>query len=600
MRQRLVVAMSTGKNYNMYTTQYRPITLACSGLIGFLLVSSSFAQVADRLAASKPSAPNNSQSVALEFGDEISTVDIGSRREEFIFQIPDPESEQADALEMLTKAKAEGDRVDTHYFSHLLERINSIRRPNQLHLTLEDALRLAMANNFNIDVQSYNPAVETTRVIEAQSQFDAVFFTNINKNKQDRPTGSQLVSSDLDLFSSAYGLRKLLPVGTQVTGSYNLRRTKTSLSFQQLNPEYFSEFIVEVRHPFLRGSGLDYNRSVILLRNNDQRISDFEFHVQIRDTLRRVEELYWRIAQARRDVVITARLLAQFERIYQYLVARKDFDIVPVQLNATKANLETNLADFVRRRATVFDAEDRLIAELSDKHLNLADNIEIIPDDFPVMDRIVVERLAEVQAALDHRPEINQQELRVSSAKIGVGRAKNEEMPRLDVTFRYTSSGIGNNADLSFNGATKSNFIDYFVGVEFELPVGNRGRRAAHQRARLQHKQAIAQLRTIIESVILDVNLATRELSTSFEQIGPSFESSIAREKEVASLVARAERKDFNSLNSELNANRALADARRNMLNFLINYNLAIIDLERAKGTLLSYNNIIIAEDDKP
>ena len=85
-------------------------------------------------------------------------------------------------------------------------------------------------------------------------------------------------------------------------------------------------------------------------------------------------------------------------------------------------------------------------------------------------------------------------------------------------------------------------------------------------------------------------------MSTSYDQIGPSFESAEAREREVRSIVARAERKDFNTLNTELSSRQSLASARRAILAATVDYNIAIIDLERAKGTLLPYYNILISE----
>jgi outer membrane protein TolC len=135
--------------------------------------------------------------------------------------------------------------------------------------------------------------------------------------------------------------------------------------------------------------------------------------------------------------------------------------------------------------------------------------------------------------------------------------------------------------------------------VEFEMPIGNRGPRAAHQRSRLQYNQAVATLRRVFEEVILDVNLTTRAMSTAYDQIGPSFEAAEARVKEVDSIVARAERKDINTLNSELGARQSLAGARRAMILAMVEYNIAIIDLERAKGTLLNYNNVVIPQDDE-
>jgi outer membrane protein TolC len=510
--------------------------------------------------------------------------------------VPD-EKKTADEKKEYNIAKGEATKakIEAAEIQRVLELLDSIRRPvQQFHLTLQEAVRRTLEKNYAIQILRYNPAIDTTRVVEAEAAFDASFFSNIVKNKIDRPSGNQLTATNLDLFTSNYGVRKVLPTGMSVSGSYQLNRTKSATSFQTVNPEYDSNFVLEMRQPLLRNFGIDFNRSLILLAKNDRRISDHAFRAQVRDTLRQVEEYYWRLVQARRDVVITARLIAGFETIYEFVVARQAFDITPVQIAATEANLEQSRADFVRRRAAVFDAEDRLTAAMNSDDLNLADDIEIIPDDVPQLSRIVVDRLAEVQTALDHRPEIKQQELRVASAKIAEGRAKNGQLPRFDLTFRQTSDGLGVSADQSFDELTRSHFIEYFVGVEFEMPIGNRGPSAAHQRSRLQYFQAIASLKKVFEDVILDVNLTTRALSTSYDQIGPSFAAAKAREREVESTVARAERKDINTLNSELGARQSLASARRAMIGAMVDYNIAVIDLERAKGTLLEYNNVVI------
>jgi len=516
------------------------------------------------------------------------------------WHVPDPEADRPWALGVVAEAELAGNKTLAEQGKRVLERMDTIRRPDQqIHLTLQDALRRALETNYAIRIVRYNPAIETTRVVEAEAAFDALFFTNIAKNNIDRPSGNQLEATDIDAFTSSYGIRKVLPTGMSVRGSYELNRTKSGLSFQQINPQYTSNFVFEMRQPMLRGFGIDFNRSIIMLAKNDRLISDQTFRRQVRDTLRQVEEFYWRLVFARRDVVISARLLGEYETILDWLVARQTFDITPVQISATKANLEQTKAEFVRRRAAVFDAEDRLSAAMNSDDVDLADDIEIIPNDVPLLHRFEVDRLAEVQIALDNRQEIKEQELRVANAEILVGRAKNGELPRFDLTFRSTSDGLGTNADSSFDELTRNKYIVYFIGVEFEVPIGNRGPRAAHQRSRLQHAQAVATLRKVFEDVILDVNLTTRAMTTAYDQIGPSFEAAEARVKEVDSIVARAERKDINTLENELGARQSLAGARRAMILAMVEYNIAIIDLERAKGTLLTYNNVVIPSEDK-
>jgi outer membrane protein len=518
------------------------------------------------------------------------------------WHIPDPEHDRQDAERLLADAQTRGDRAQVTHINRVAQRVNEIRRPKQISLSLDEAIRTSLEHNYDIEVAAFEPAIQTSRVVEAQAAFDAVFFTNLIKNNIDRPSGSQLTATDLDLFQSSYGVRKVLPTGMTASAAYQLNRTKSTLQFQGVNPEYTSNFVLEMRQPMLRGFGLDYNRSLIMVARNDRRIGQHTFERQVRDTLRLVDEHYWRLVEARRDIVITARLLADFEAIYEYLEARQAFDITPVQLSATLANLQQARADFVRRRANVFDAEDRLVSVMNANDLNLAQGTEIIPEDLPQTPQIVVDRLAEVQTALQFRPELREQELRVASAQILVGRAINEEMPRFDLTWRTTFDGLAQNADGSFDQMTQGNFIEYFIGVEIEVPIGNRGPRAAHKRARLQYEQQVSQLKSTFEKVILDVNLVVRALQTAFDQIVPSFEAAEAREREVQSIVARAERKDINTLTTELNARQSLAGARRAMLDSMVNYNIAIADLERAKGTLLQFHNIVIpdeAADDK-
>ena len=54
-------------------------------------------------------------------------------------------------------------------------------------------------------------------------------------------------------------------------------------------------------------------------------------------------------------------------------------------------------------------------------------------------------------------------------------------------------------ADRSFDEVSRRHYIEYFVGVEFEMPIGNRGPRAVATRAMLQHRQAEAALKARFE-----------------------------------------------------------------------------------------------------
>jgi outer membrane protein TolC len=207
-----------------------------------------------------------------------------------------------------------------------------------------------------------------------------------------------------------------------------------------------------------------------------------------------------------------------------------------------------------------------------------------------------IDRVAAVRTGLENRAELAEARLAVDNSALVVGQAKNQALPRLDLLFQYRSSGLGINADRAFSQWTSNNFINYVMALDLEIPVGNRERRATVREARLRHAQAIASQKSQTEQVILEVNSAARAAQTEFDSISPSIESADANEDQVNSVIARQERKDFAALNQELNARRSLAGSRSALLDDLVQYNIALAALERAKGTLLGHNNIVIAE----
>jgi outer membrane protein TolC len=486
--------------------------------------------------------------------------------------------------------------ISRRYVDSVLAHIN-MPRPKRITLTLSEALQRAMEHNLSVRIESYNPAIEMTRVVEAEAQFDPSFVANLVKNKQNQPTASALVGSNVDSLNMSAGFAKMTATGAQVGVRQELSRLSNDFAFQQLNPVWSSAFVFEVRQPFLRGFGIDFNRSLIHLSRLDQRISYETFRRQVIQTLVDVEQAYWNLVAARRDVVITGRVLASFEQIYDFLDQRRTFDAYKVQLADTKARLERTKAQYEQVKANVRNAEDRLLNLLNDPELDLASDVEIIPLDFPNQVPFMLDRLTEVQTALDYRTELAESNMRVKQARIAVGQAKNQVLPQFDVTFRYTVDGLGPSAHRAFSEVTKNDFHEYFISLEFELPLSNRARRAALRRAQIQQAQSMAVLKSAIENVILDVNINVRQVQVDFDQIGPVFQSVEANQEQVEAIRARAETKSFVELNQELSAIQSLGQARRELMQVLIGYQMSIVELERAKGTLPEFNNVILSTD---
>jgi len=513
------------------------------------------------------------------------------------WQMPDP---SVAAEVFAARAKTVTDERQLRDYERVskaaVEHLRDIKRPRQLRLALAEVIQRALANSYAIKIAGFEPAVSTAAIVEAEAQFDTTFYANWLDVIQDQATASTLQGTSSRYRTFGAGVRKLLSTGTAVDIGYNWRRTETDLAFQSLNPSYTNDMAVQLTQPFLRNFGLDLTRSQINLARYERRINLEKFRQQVRDTLIQVEQAYWQLVQKRRDMTVTAELLAQTEETYRYIEARRNFDAFQVLITNAQSSVDLRRVDMIRVTAEVKEAEDTLKTVINDPELNLADDIEIIPVDIPEVVPIVVDRLAEIQTALDHRSELKQRDLEIESARIVVATAKNQALPRLDALFTYKPTGLGSDPDRAFDQLSQNDFHEYQVGLQFEWPLGNRAARAQVKQAKLRYRQAVMGRKAQIEQVLFDVNSAIRNLETAQEAIYPARDATLASEKNVQATKERAERKSPSELQTELSGQINLAEARRTLLEALIIYNISIAELERAKGTLLHYNNVVAEE----
>ena len=170
-----------------------------------------------------PKPPANVPSRLVEPKSKLTAED----REEVLDRIVDPVDEVARINNELAKPNLEP--LKKWKYERELIHLNTIKRPKQIPLKLSEVIRRTLQNNYVIQTQSYSPAIEATNIVEAEAQFDAVFFANFTFDKQDRPSPSQLFGTQTDNRILESGVTKLLSSGANVTASYSMTRTKSNL-----------------------------------------------------------------------------------------------------------------------------------------------------------------------------------------------------------------------------------------------------------------------------------------------------------------------------------------------------------------------------------
>jgi outer membrane protein TolC len=484
----------------------------------------------------------------------------------------------------------------------LLEKLDEL--PTVVRLDLRAVLQRAVVANVDVRVAGFTPGIDETRVIEAEARFDPTAFSSLTFDRQ-KPVlqSNALQSSNFQSLSAQVGIRQLLESGGEVRLQYQsqLIDNKGATFGQADDPRFANDLQLQLTQPLLRDFGNEINRARIVINRNNQHVSLLEFRNTLEETLFNIERTYWQLVQAQRDVEQQQTLLDQTLQTIIILSARQRQDVTREQISRANQSLEARRAQLVRAKARVADLSDQLKRFMNDPALPIAGPELVLPGTEPAETQIVFDPREQIDAGLLHRAELGQQIKRVDNAAVAMGVARNNLLPRLDLVLQGSLQGIDDDFIDAAADQVERNYNGTFqAGLQFEVPLGNRAARAILRRAQLQHLQAIAQYDVQIQQVTLEVKQSLRNVDTTYQEIARARAARFAAADALDAIQTREDQGEPLTpefVDRKLRSQEALAQAGIAENEAVANYNIALATLERAKGTLLRYNNVIIAED---
>jgi outer membrane protein len=463
-------------------------------------------------------------------------------------------------------------------------------------LSLQDAIARAVQHSLAIRVESYNPAIKESLIHEAEANFDAIIFGNTQWSNSNEPLLSLSHSNGVNWTNTA-GVKQLLPTGTQIQAStgFTLRDSagEGSANSPPGQSYYTANFNVQLVQPLLRGFGADVNEATIYLAQRDLRISLSQFKQQVMTSVADVEEAYLNLVLARTNVEVLERLVVASEQTYEDVKAREKIDATKASINQALSALESRRADLHDAQKTYRAASDRLKTLLNDPELDIHSNILINPSDRPIAEPIAYEAIDCIQTALRQRPEMQQSRLQLERSDIILKVARNDLLPKLDLTLALQTNGYDRGFDQAY-GSTFDHNIDETAALKFEMPLGNRAAQSAVDRRENERRQAITNMVQAAQQVVLDVKTQLREVYSNFDVIDYRDRVRKAAAEQFQGIIdlenIRPRTPEFLQLKLDSQAN--LAQSELQLTKVIIDYNLAIMRLERAKGTLLEYDRV--------
>jgi len=495
-----------------------------------------------------------------------------------------------------------------------------VQTGDQLSLTLEDAIEMALKNNNDIDASRNDVKIAGYGVTGAKGVYDPLINSESYYESRTTPTASTIGGAvngavTQRQFLSNIGLSGFTPkFGGSYDVIFNNSRTTTTNRNTTLNPQYPTSIVATYIQPLWRGLAFDNNRRQIEIAKKNQTLSDTSLKLKAIDVVSSVEQAYWNLAFALRNLQVQVDTLKQSrEQMESNKRLVEKGVLAPIEIVAADAQIANFEQSVYLAQETVTRAEntlktlllpDRTVAEWSRPLTPVSPVSLVIP-------KIGLE--IAVTEAMKNRPEIDQLQITEDINKIDQKFYKNQTKPQIDLVGSYTAAGLAGSPNPLSSGAAnlppnliggygnslgnlfQQDYPTYRVGVQISLPWGNRVAKANFGRSLVQADK-LANTRAQTEQLIeAEVRNALQGLRSAESRLTSATVARNAAEELFAS-----EQRQFRAGTTTfyLVAQRQtdLLAAKGRELQAQTDLNIAISEFQRSIGATLSSNNVTVTK----
>ena len=478
----------------------------------------------------------------------------------------------------------------------------------------------------NAAMTVWDPAIiesnPTAGVQAALSAFDAVWSTTASWQHADVPRNYKnayldTVAAHTDSGTFQTTLSKTVATGGNVYASTGFGYDDSDATSRLWQSDWTSYVEAGFTQPLFRGSGVEFNRiagpngtignsnGVVIARiNTDIALVDFEMGV--RNTLQDIEETYWNLYYAYRNLNAAASGYEAALNQWRNVDAQSQLGR-PQGAAQNLAQAEKNYQSF---KVSAQEAQNNLYKteQLLRYMIGIAptDGRLIKPVDEPTVARVKYVWEEIVAEGLARAPELRKQKWTVKKRELELIAQRNYLKPQVDLEGLYRFHGLGhdlidssNKKSNAYGSLTSGDYQNWGLGITSSITLGFRREMAAVRNAEL----ALARERAILQEQELELVHNLSDLYRDVERNYRLIEDYLA--------VLRAARKQYRAVEASFDLNKTtlyevlqsqqeLADAETRYYRTVIDYNLSIVNLNYRKGSLLEYNGVTLAEGPWP
>ena len=474
----------------------------------------------------------------------------------------------------------------------------------QVSLGVDWLVQSALQNSRFVRAIQFDPQIKQSQLLRETAAFDWTSFLETQYDDLNDPIGNTLTTGNNDdrfrdqQWSARGGVRRRNELGGEFDIAQRLGTQRNNSIFLDPNPQGTSRLELNYTQPLLREAGRPYNQSRIVIASIDQSSTIDNVSEQLQDHLFKVTKAYWLLYQTRARYHQQNKLLLSASAISTNLQERSQVDSLYGQILRAQSAVAQRQSEIARAKTEIKNAETQLKQFVNDPRLIQLRGDEFALTDVPASDQIPLSMSDSVVTALQYRPDIAQAIRTIKAASVRLGVARNELLPRLDLILGTYVAGLADEGRSLT--AWSQQFGDggpgYSVGLQFELPVGNRAAQARHRERHLELLKAQVVFENTVEAALAEVEIAVREVHTTYLEMVGKYHSMTAAQKEVNYLTDRYQTFPGDNataalmLQNLLESQERLADEEYDFVVAQVDYSVSLIDLRRAMGTLMICN----------
>ncbi len=412
-------------------------------------------------------------------------------------------------------------------------------------------------------------------------------------------SGIPNVTGQTTAYSSTYA--QLFPQGASYSLALSAQRQSSTQSYLRFNPAIVSRFSFGFNQPLLAGFGRESGERFIRVARNNIKIAEEVFRQQVVTTVVLVQNTYWDLASLQENVRVAEQSLAVAEQLFKDNQVRLEVGTMsPLDVTSAESEVAARRRDLTLAQTNLQVQEAALkniltkqvSPELGAARVVLLDKMpEPANDDVPAMD-------AALDSALKKRPDLQQSKRNLQNNEAATRYTANSLMPNTSIFGFYAGSGL---QGVSATGETglwdaladsfKGSYPEYAGGLSFTIALRNRQAQADNLRAQYEGQQLQVGVQRLQNQIALEVRKAMIGIVQGKAQVAAAHEA-----VRLAQEIYDGER---NKLDAGVSTSyqvilreRDLVAARQAEVLAVVGYAKAMVERDRAMGTVLERNGI--------